>query len=186
MKRKCDKCSRPATYHCVEVTGGKKVEKHLCDLHATEEGMSIKPANAPISELLTNFEKHVYNSESQASPSAAAAGGKSGPKMGTRLAQDMACANCGVSFTKFREKSLLGCPECYRAFERPLSPLLERAHEGGSHHVGKVPRRAGVGEQRQLLITRMRQRLDEAVAGEDYELAAKLRDEIHRFESDLT
>ena len=87
---------------------------------------------------------------------------------------------------QFREQSLLGCADCYKAFETPLAPLLERAHESGTHHVGKMPRRAGSGEQRQALLTRMRKRLAEAVAGEDYELAARLRDEIRRYEEQPT
>lgn len=164
MKRKCDQCSRPATHHSVEIIKGQKIEKHLCDLHAAEEGLAIKSIHAPINELLTNFVKL----HSGAVPDAAAT--------------DLVCPECDLTFTQFREASLLGCPHCYKAFESALSPLLERAHDGGTHHVGKVPRRAGSGEQRQLLLGRMRKRLDEAVAAEDYELAARLRDDIRRCE----
>jgi protein arginine kinase activator len=67
-----------------------------------------------------------------------------------------------------------------------LSTLLERAHEGATHHIGKVPRRAGAGEQRQALLMRMRKQLNDAVIDEDYERAARLRDDIRRFEGELT
>lgn len=164
MKRKCDQCSRPATHHSVEIIKGQKIEKHLCDLHAAEEGLAVKGVHAPINELLTNFVKL-----------------HSGAAAGT-AATDLSCSECGLTFGQFRESSLLGCAQCYKAFEAPLSPLLERAHDGGTHHLGKVPRRAGAGEQRQLLLGRMRKRLDEAVAAEDYELAARLRDDIRRYE----
>ncbi len=166
MKRKCDHCDRPATLHSVEVVKGQKVEKHLCDAHAAEEGLTVKAVHTPINELLTNF---VKRHSGQAT---------------TAVTEELVCDNCGLSFTKFREKSVLGCPACYSAFERPLGPLLERAHEGGSHHIGKVPRRAGAGEERQHRLTSMRKRLDEAVASEDYELAARLRDDIARYESE--
>ncbi|MFW6039217.1 MAG: UvrB/UvrC motif-containing protein [bacterium] len=171
MKRKCDQCDRPATHHSVEIIKGQKIEKHLCDLHAAEEGIagvSPKAVHAPINELLTNFVKLHSGGESSAS------------------ARELACDACGLTFAQFRESSLLGCPHCYQAFESPLAPLLERAHEGGSHHVGKVPRRAGTGEQRQAQLTRMRKQLDEAVADEDYELAARLRDDIRRVEESAT
>lgn len=46
MKYKCDKCDRPATYHAVEIVKGKKIEKHLCDQHAAEDGLGIKSACA--------------------------------------------------------------------------------------------------------------------------------------------
>lgn len=163
MKRKCDKCDQPATHHSVEIIKGEKIEKHLCDLHAAEEGgMAIKAVHTPINELLTNFVKQHSGT----------------PQVGTELQ----CDHCGLTFAQFRESSLMGCPDCYKAFEGPLSPLLERAHEGGTHHIGKVPRRAGAGEQRQAQLTRMRRRLDDAVAAEDYELAARLRDDIRRYE----
>ncbi|MEM1355696.1 MAG: UvrB/UvrC motif-containing protein [Planctomycetota bacterium] len=166
MKHKCDKCDRPATYHAVEIIKGKKISKHLCDLHAAEEGLIAKSAHTPINELLTNFVKMSgTNADKQGSNSGV-----------TGL--ELVCGDCGLTFSKFREKSLLGCPSCYKAFEGPLSSLTERAHEGGNHHIGKVPRRSGAGEQRQLLLTRMRKRLEAAVEAEDYELAARLRDDI--------
>jgi protein arginine kinase activator len=151
----------------VDIVKGKKIEKHLCDLHAAEEGMTVKSVHTPINELLTNFVKL------HSGAAAAAADGEP---------SEAACENCGMAFGEFREHSLLGCPECYKAFESSLAPLLERAHEGATHHVGKVPHRAGAGEQRQALILRMRKRLEEAVGAEDYELAARLRDDIRRFE----
>jgi protein arginine kinase activator len=163
VKRKCDQCSRPATYHSVEIIKGQKIEKHLCDLHAAEEGLAVKSVHAPINELLTNFVKLHSGGAAVATT-------------------DMTCGECGLTFAQFREHSLLGCSQCYKSFETSLAPLLERAHDGGTHHLGKVPRRAGSGEQRQLLLGRMRKRLDEAVAAEDYELAARLRDDIRRYE----
>ncbi len=164
MKRKCDKCNRPATHHSVEIIKGQKIEKHLCDAHASEEGLAIKAVHTPINELLTNFVKLHSGA------------GSSSEK------DEQSCPECGLTFAQFRENSLLGCPDCYKAFESMLGPLLERAHNGGTHHVGKVPRRAGAGEARQSQLRQMRKRLDAAVAGEDYELAARLRDDIQRIE----
>ena len=168
MKSKCDKCNRPATHHSVEIINGEKIEKHLCDLHAAEEGLGIKASHQPINELLTNFVKLHSGGENPAAAS-----------------KSTACEMCGLTFAEFRESSLLGCPACYQAFEQPLGPLLERAHEGGTHHIGKVPRRAGVGEQRQMALQRLRRQLDEAVLAEDYELAARLRDDVQQIEQDL-
>ena len=161
-KRKCDQCDRAATHHSVEIVKGEKIEKHLCDMHAAEAGLSITTGvQTPINELLTQFVK-LHGGEVQ---------------------KDTVCDHCGMSFGEFRENSLLGCPGCYTAFETQLGPLLERAHEGAVHHVGKVPNRESDHEQRQQLLMRMHKRLDEAVASEDYELAARLRDDIQSFES---
>ncbi|MEM1097874.1 MAG: UvrB/UvrC motif-containing protein [Planctomycetota bacterium] len=170
MKRKCDLCSRPATHHSVEVINGKKIEKHLCAFHAEQEGLTVKAQHQPINELLTNFVK--LHAGVEADPGEA-------PE-----AKELACDECGVTYAKFRESTLLGCPHCYHAFEKPLGNLLERAHEGATHHIGKVPARAGVGEQRQEQLTRLRRRLHDAVDAEDYELAARLRDELTTLEDE--
>ena len=164
MKRKCDHCEKPATHHSVEIIKGQKIEKHLCDVHASQEGLSIKAAHTPINELLTNFVK--LHSGAALSPS------------------EVKCDHCGLTFSEFREHSLMGCPECYTAFKVPLAPLLERAHEGATHHVGKIPHRSGSdgGELRQQKLLALRKRLSDAVTNEDYELAARLRDEVRRFE----
>ncbi|MEM9418901.1 MAG: UvrB/UvrC motif-containing protein [Planctomycetota bacterium] len=177
MKKKCDKCNRPATHHSVEISKtGEKIEVNLCDIHAAEAGLTIKSPHTPINELLTNFVKlHSGGAESDS---------ESGQSTGGGTSKDTACESCGTTFADFRENSLLGCPMCYKTFEQPLSPLLERAHEGGTHHIGKVPRRAGVGEQRQMAMQRLRRQLDDAVMSEDYELAARLRDDIQQMEGD--
>ncbi|MEM1109287.1 MAG: UvrB/UvrC motif-containing protein [Planctomycetota bacterium] len=179
MKHKCDKCNRPATHHSVEISkSGEKVAINLCDACAAEEGLGMKSAHAPINELLTNFVK-LHSGAAEAGDS----GGTGTSKAAST--KETACENCGMTFADFRENSLLGCSVCYKAFEQALSPLLERAHEGGTHHIGKVPRRAGVGEQRQMTMQRLRRQLDDAVLAEDYELAARLRDDIQQIEGDL-
>ncbi|BAM04774.1 UvrB/UvrC motif-containing protein [Phycisphaera mikurensis] len=163
MKRKCDQCGRPATHHAVDIVKGVKTETHLCDVHAAEAGLDQTPAaHTPIDELLTSFVK-VHSTGETATIG----------KAPTRV-----CSSCGLTFSEFREKSLLGCPTCYADFEAQLGPLLERAHEGGTHHVGKTPRRAGGAEQRQLRLARLQRRLDEALEAEDYESAAEIRDEL--------
>jgi protein arginine kinase activator len=151
----------------VEILKGQKIEKHLCEIHAAEEGLAIKAVHTPINELLTNFVK-LHSGSTQ--PTVA----------------ELTCESCGMHFSQLREHSLLGCPDCYKSFEAALGPLLERAHEGGTHHIGKVPRRAGAGEDRQAQLMRMRKRLDAAVEAEDYELAARLRDDIQRREGKQT
>lgn len=162
MKHKCDKCQRPATHQILEIKDGKKVQKFLCDLHAAEQGLAAAPDGTPINQILQNFVK-VHS---------AAVGRHDQPT----------CPSCGMSFGDFRAKSLLGCPDCYQAFESLLAPLLERAHAGAVHHMGKKPAHAG-SEDRQGELMRMRQRLQNAVEHEDYELAARLRDEISDMEA---
>jgi protein arginine kinase activator len=63
---------------------------------------------------------------------------------------------------------------------------LQRAHDNATHHLGKVPARrgnSGVPIKRQVDLTRLRKDLQRAVEGEEYERAAKLRDQIRQAEN---
>ena len=162
MKFKCDHCDKPATIHLTEIVGGQKIEKHLCENCAAGEGITVK-ANVPISQLLESFILQTTDSEAEASGA-------------------QRCEICGMTFSQFRSSGLLGCPNDYDAFEESLQPLLERAHEGMSQHIGKVPHRADGDQKRQNAILRLRAELKVAVTSEDYERAAAVRDQIKELE----
>src|SRR4051812_50191131 len=53
------------------------------------------------------------------------------------------CDQCKITWAEFRQHGLFGCEKDYDIFEKDLSPLLQRAHEGATHHTGKVPTRGG-------------------------------------------
>ncbi len=141
---------------------GEKKERHLCDVCAQEEGVMPKPqTNVPINEILTGL--MVQKSTIQ------------------QLA-DLTCPHCKLSFVEFRNSGLLGCSHDYDAFEKALVPLIERAHEGASHHIGKVPRRLGTPLTAENDLIRLRKELLRAVDDEQYEAAARLRDRIRTME----
>ena len=160
MKYKCDNCDKVATIHLTEIVDGAKLEKHLCEDCAVGEGITIK-ANVPISQLLESFiMQSSSEDEEQVDP----------------------CDVCGMTFGEFRERGLLGCPHDYDAFEKALTPLLARAQEGATRHIGKVPHRASDGQKKQNAMLRLRTELKGAIAAEDYERAAVLRDQIKELE----
>ncbi len=146
-----------------EIVGGDKIEKHLCQQCAEEEGITIK-SNIPISQLLEDF---ILQTSEEVDD-------ESGP--------DLTCEVCGMTFDEFREKGLLGCPNDYEAFSTMLVPILTRAHDGATQHMGKIPSRAGSDERKQNEILQLRARLKQAISDEQYEQAAALRDEIKRAE----
>ncbi len=158
MSSKCDLCDRPAVVHEVTVKNGVRAEVHLCEKHATEAGVAL-PASQPLSQVLTQL---------GAGPAAAKA----------RSIATRKCPGCGTTFARFRQIGTLGCPQCYEAFEEHLAPLIERAQNQATHHRGKTPRRAGVSVDRQLQVQHLVKELDEAVAAEQYERAAQLRDRL--------
>jgi protein arginine kinase activator len=156
----CQRCKKQeATVHLTDIApqSGEKKEKHLCDTCAQQEGVTIKPHPLPLNELLNSF---VMASS------------------GIQELVELKCEHCGLSFVEFRNQGLLGCPHDYEVFTKPLQALIERAHEGATHHVGKRPRHSDQVASRQQDLSRLRRELDAAVEREDYRLAAKLRDGI--------
>jgi len=162
--QKCDRCDRPAVVHEVTVKNGVRNEVHLCHEHAVEAGVAM-PTHQPINQLLTQF---VISQT-----------GKSRAKAGSKR---KTCPGCGMTFAKFRQSGALGCPDCYEAFEEQLSPLIGRAQNGATHHRGKTPLRAGASVDRQLLVQQLVKELDQAVAAEQYERAAQLRDRLRNLD----
>jgi protein arginine kinase activator len=190
---KCDRCESEATVHEVTIKGGRRHEKHLCERCAREQGIPIT-TNTPLTELLSQF----------VSLQAAA---KEAKGQALAATADM-CPACGMTFAVFRQNEKLGCMHCYTTFEGQLGKLLERLHDGATHHVGKTPKRllaastrvAGrdVGEgnppaqaprpgpkivvltaaQVQRRIGNLKKKLEEAVQLEQYEKAAQIRDEL--------
>jgi protein arginine kinase activator len=161
MKAKCDRCGRPASVYYTDIHDGQKIEKHLCEDCAVAEGITFK-ATMPISQLLEDFIIHASGEAEKVA--------------------ELSCDVCGLTFAKYREQGLLGCPNDYDAFDSALRPLVERAQEGASQHVGKVPHRAGSSQKRQNAILRLRGELRSAIASENYERAAALRDQIAQLE----
>jgi len=172
MKCKCDHCDREATITEVTVRNGQKIEKHLCEDCARQEGIAFK-SQSPINELITKF----VMAHGQAIISAQAG------SISAKASGQASCGFCGMSFAEFRQRGVLGCPECYKTFELQLGPLIERAHEGATHHVGKAPRKADLTATRAQRISLLRKQLADAIAAEQYEKAAALRDELLSAES---
>lgn len=159
---KCENCNKPATVHSTEIKNGKKIEKHLCqECAAQSEPMNVK-GHTPINELLTNFVL---------------------AHSGITKTTGAVCEHCGISWQEFRQNGLFGCEHDYALFEADLTPLLQRAHEGGTHHQGKSPaRRGGSSSRRKVDVSRLRKELARAVEAEDYERCAALRDQIKQAE----
>lgn len=162
MSLLCERCQEnKATVHITDTVPEKR-ERHLCEICAEKEGVIIKPHPPNTNEIIQQFIKHTIQlSETD----------------------DLTCPRCGMTFREFQLKGQLGCPHDYEAFKTLLMPLIERAHEGATGHIGKVPASADVVIHRQTGIVRLRRELQTAIEQEDYELAARVRDQIKNLES---
>ena len=82
-----------------------------------------------------------------------------------------------MTYQEFQKLGMLGCANCYQAFKTPMTALLQRVH-GNTQHAGRVPGGVHSGTSIRMNIDRLKQKLQRAIADEEYEQAAKLRDAI--------
>jgi protein arginine kinase activator len=92
---------------------------------------------------------------------------------------EIKCPRCGFTQADFKKAGRLGCPECYKTFSEALEGLLKTMHKG-TRHVGKVPETLRQTRDLSDRLKVLQKRLAKAVADEDFEEAAILRDEINR------
>lgn len=91
------------------------------------------------------------------------------------------CTNCGLSYPEFKKNPKFGCEKCFDAFSTAL-PNLIKDIQGATVHTGKIPKRSGSELLKKKKINDMKEELKKAIAEENFELAAKLRDEIRGME----
>lgn len=106
----------------------------------------------------------------------------SSPEMDVQ-ATPLKCSVCEFTQTEFKKTGRLGCSNCYDAFSEMLLGMLKNMHKGTQHH-GKVPVRYRTRRSYQERLKNLTHTLQEAVAAEEYEKAATIRDEIHQLESE--
>jgi protein arginine kinase activator len=159
----CDLCGKfTATVHLTEIIDEQMSELHLCEECARKKSASMEQQFG-LSDLLAGMaqvEKPVKDEEAVA----------------------VKCPNCGMSYADFKKIGRLGCGECYNVFKRYLAPLLKRIH-GSVQHVGKSPLKSTRATKKKTDIQDLRSRLQKAIDAEDFEEAARIRDQIRILES---
>ena len=163
----CDNCKeRDAIINLTQVEHDSKVTLHLCEQCAQQKG--VETGGAVLKSPLGNF---------------LGALGK-GAALVPAAADGVRCPACGSTLRDFRDSGRLGCDQCYVSFDAHLRDLLRRLH-GSSQHVGERYETAGESggesDPRGRLLE-LKAQLRRAVEGENFELAAELRDRIRVLE----
>jgi len=163
---KCDLCKKnQAQLHLTRIVKGKPYAIHMCSQCAREKGVSNPASGIPIEQIVGASEEAAPISVEE--------------EAGTVVA----CSGCGMTYQTFREEGKLGCGQCYASFEELLLPLLDRIQRD-TRHAGKVPKRSASSVKMDSDIQSLRDDLSQAVAREDFEEAARLRDRIRRLEAE--
>ena len=158
----CESCRENlATVYVSEVLETKKKKvMRLCEACARERGVELPDSS--------QFSVKDFLAKAGEAPIAS-------------RSEPILCPDCGIGLEEFRRTGRLGCARDYDHFRAELLPLLERI-QGARVHVGQAPVQASA----RLDLVALHASLDEAVADEDYERAAALRDSIQRMEEGRT
>ena len=90
---------------------------------------------------------------------------------------DITCPSCGETFAEFQKTGMLGCAECYQAFRGELTPLITRV-QGRTQHAGRRPPVSQAEQERLARMESLHAQMEAAVAVENFEEAARLRDAL--------
>jgi len=157
----CERChKRQATVYLQQDINGEKAELHLCMECATkmEDHFSMDDM---LQTLIATF----YQAKPQA----------------REQRRTLVCPSCGLSLEEFRQTGRLGCVQCYDTFSRELAEVFKNI-QGSDRHEGKTPQKAGAELLAKRQMDRLRLALARAVEKEEYEEAAKFRDQIRELE----
>jgi len=163
----CQICGeKEATVHLTQMLNNEVRKLHLCEGCARENGLDLDGAGSMTDFLLGLGAAGMNKAE------------LSGPKQGAvSSGRELVCPRCGMKLSDFKKISRLGCQDCYVTFSGELEPLLQGMQKG-LRHVGKKPTAHAANVQMPPSVLSLKKELEEAVAAENYEEAALLRDRI--------
>ena len=155
----CEICKKnQATIHYTEVVNGMRTEHHVCSRCAATLNLSgyggLLENDFPFVKLLTGL---LASNEGMTSSS-------------DLTMQHIRCPQCDMSFAEFARVGKFGCAGCYDVFGPLIEENIKKKQQGFSEN--DINKKL----EDEILNLTMKQR--EAVEFENYELAAKYRDEI--------
>jgi len=164
---KCECCKQTeATIHLTQVIDGEVKKLNLCQDCAQENGIDL---NSPIS--ITDVLLGLGNPQGDGQTK-------------TDLSEfDLSCSRCQMTRAEFKKRARLGCPECYKAFMGELNAITQAMHHS-RQHVGKIPARQGNEARITAQVAALQKDIETAIAKEEYEVAANLRDKIRALKED--
>lgn len=176
----CDVCqTEKATIFFSQMVEGKLQKVNLCKSCADEKGVT-DPTGYELANMLAGM------------------GNETVAEKPVPDTDELTCDGCGFTQTDFKKTGRFGCAKCYYVFDEGLDSLLEAMHKH-TQHVGKVPSTfphlpkaepvetpTAIMEASPLdRLSELKESLSKSVEDEDYEEAARIRDEIAQLESQL-
>lgn len=81
------------------------------------------------------------------------------------------CSSCNTTINDFKKFKLVGCPQCYSTFKSEIDEEIYKIS-------GITPGYMDGGSHKKYIEQLLKQRLETAIDGEEFELASKIKKEI--------
>ncbi len=163
----CQKCHKNlATVRYAEVVDGKVTEQHLCG------------------ECLKQHQQNAAKGFELAGPAPMLRRPRQERAARDVVRTEKACPSCGALLSRVTDSGKAGCSACYEHFGSQIESLLEGMHRALRHN-GKVFRLDDTRARLRGDLQTKRALLRSALRTENYEEAARLRDEIRCLEQGL-
>lgn len=183
----CQNCGKnEVNFRYTQIINGVKKEWALCDKCARELGFEGIDFSMPIdfSSFLGDFLNDY--AENTFLPT-------------FTKTQVLKCNHCGTTFDEFASTGELGCGYCYNTFADRIAPVLRNLH-GSSKHLGRTykhwldseeekeekselkMKKEAKPQKKESEIEKLQKELQQVIKEENYEQAAKIRDQIKELE----
>lgn len=175
---KCDKCGKNvANVQYTQIVNGIKESLNLCGNCAHELGFEDISFAMPID--FSNFFGEFLQTDLDTFPE-------------INFEKQDTCNRCGMNFEEFANIGKFGCDNCYKIFNKKIDRILKGVH-GAEVHVGrkylkqKKEIESNIENKKNSNITKieeLKNKLKQVIKEENYEEAAKIRDEIRKMEGE--
>lgn len=167
----CENCKqRPAHVKMTVTQNGEPFTRHLCDVCASQlHPFQNQQDPLTVHQLLTNL----FTPEHATTQA-------------NREKSQWSCPTCGWTYERFVHRGKFGCADCYETFGNALPPVMKRLHNGNAEHTGQVPEAYEETRDLKRRIEDIRSRMQDAIAQEEFETAAELRDQARELETKLS
>lgn len=162
----CDKCkTNEACYHSTLIVNGETKSTHLCEKCAEKEGVFNKTYESIFDQFrsLTNF-------------------------LGFDDFDDKNCPNCHWSLKQFKNTGLLGCNNCYDAFEDEIEDIVKRIQPYSENKIDNIEFRTEEDKKsltKEQKLMDLKADLQKAIKEERYEDAGAINKEIKKLTKEL-
>ena len=178
----CQNCGKKeATMYFRQNINGQTKELNLCPDCAKELGAQDQFAHSFQSAFAKPFGSWFDDDPffSQSFPSLFGAPFSQAAQLGS----GRRCPTCGMTESELQHTGRAGCAECYNIFDDILTPYIRKL-QGATAHVGTAPRPQNDTQPVENPTAALKTKLEQAIKQENYEEAARLRDEIRRLEGE--